>query len=193
MPQQLWPPVRKAKPQAVVIALSGEVSGSLVTRLRDACLGGTKLWLASDDVVDYSMALPDGLMTGVRGVVSGGSADDAFLSRLRTSDLAVADARHAAEAYGAVVLVALAAVVAGDDGGASIVGRVADVSTDGIPCSSFGECLDVLSAEGDIDYEGVSGPLEIDSSDDPLAGRFSVVEYAGDNRSVPVDELIVGR
>lgn len=97
-------------------------------------------------------------------VLDGAEPDDAFRARVRTSDPGLTDFRFAAEAYDATILVALAAAVSNDDGGASLAARMSDVAAGGIACTGFGECLEVLTAGHDIDFEGVSGGLEQDES-----------------------------
>ena len=58
------------------------------------------------------------------------------------------------------MLVALAAQAAGDDSGASIASKMQEVSAGGEKCTSFKDCVALLKAGKDIDYDGVSGPVE---------------------------------
>ena len=54
-------------------------------------------------------------------------------------------------------------------------------SAGGIKCTSYGECLDVLSTESDIDYDGISGPLDQSEAGDVTAGSFGIFSYAASN------------
>ena len=99
----------------------------------------------------------DGASTGSW---KGAAPDAAFLKRVRSAGPTVKDYRYAAEAYDAVILAALAATVADNDSGAAVARNLTAVSSGGIGCASYGECLDVLKTETDIDYNGASRPAE---------------------------------
>jgi branched-chain amino acid transport system substrate-binding protein len=57
------------------------------------------------------------------------------------------------------------------------------VTREGIRCTSFGECADVLQTEPDIAYEGVVGPLRLDGAGDPTRARYDVFRYDGENKA----------
>lgn len=184
--------VKGAAPDAVVLATpdNGDQTKALITQLSAAGFGGAKLWLTSQNLADYSQALPAGLLNGVNGLLEGAEADAGFQAKIKQEDPAVADFRYAAEAYDATVLAALAAQLAGDDGGASIASMLGAASVDGIKCTSFGECVDVLSTQPDIDYDGVSGPVNLDAEGDPVRGTYVVVAYNGENKYARQASLI---
>jgi len=175
--------VTAAKPDAVVLATpdNGDQTKALITQLSAAGFGGAKLWLTTQNLADYSQALPGGLLNGVNGILDGAAVDAAFQAKVKTEDPGVGDFRYAAEAYDATILAALAAVLAHDDGGASIARELKAASVDGIKCTSYGECLDVLATQPDIDYDGVSGSVNLDDAGDPVRGSYVVVVYGGEN------------
>lgn len=176
--------VKEAAPDAVVLATpdNGDQTKALVTQLSAAGFGGAKLWLTSQNLADYSQALPAGLLNGVNGLLEGADADAAFQAKIKQEDPGVIDFRYAAEAYDATVLAALAAQLAGDDGGASITGLLAAASVGGVKCTSFGECLDVLRSQPDVDYDGISGSVNFDAQGDPERGTYAVVAYNAENK-----------
>jgi len=176
--------VKAAAPGAVVIATpdNGDQTKALLTGLSGAGLGGGTLWLTSGNLADYSQALPGGLLNGVNGLLDGAEADAGFQAKIKQEDPGVADFHYAAEAYDATVLAALAAVLAGDDGGASITRMLRAASIDGIKCTSFGECADVLTTQPDIDYDGVSGSVNFTVDGDPERGGYVVVAYNAENK-----------
>jgi branched-chain amino acid transport system substrate-binding protein len=90
--------------------------------------------------------------------------DDAFAARLRASDPSVGDLGYGIEAYDLTIAAILGATVAKDDGGPSITSGLALVTGGGIPCSSFGMCLDVLTTEPAIDYVGLAGQINFSSA-----------------------------
>ena len=155
--------VVKAGPDAVVLASpfsAMDQNKALITALAAGQLGGAKLWLTSQNLADYSQALPAGVMKDVNGILEGAEPDAEFVKRVKAVGPTVTDFRYAAEAYDATMLAALAAIVADNDSREAVSrSSLRDVSAGGIKCMSFGECLDVLKTQTDIDYDGVSGPL----------------------------------
>lgn len=184
--------VKEAAPDAVVLATpdNGDQTKALITQLSAAGFGGAKLWLTSQNLADYSQALPAGLLNGVNGILEGLSPAEAFVAKLKQEDPAVGLYQYAAEAYDATVLAALAAVLAGDDGGASVARMLPAASVGGIKCTSFGECLDVLTTQTDIDYDGVSGSVNLDEAGDVERGTFQIVAYNGENKYARTRDVV---
>jgi len=176
--------LKAAEPDAVVLATpdNADQTKALITQLSAAGYGGAKLWLTSQNLADYSQALPSGLLNGVNGILEGAVADAAFVAKLKQEDPGLGDPRYAAEAYDATVLAALAAVLASDDGGESIARELGTASIGGIKCTSFGECIDVLVTQADVDYDGISGSANLDPAGDPLRGTYQIVVYNAENK-----------
>jgi branched-chain amino acid transport system substrate-binding protein len=57
---------------------------------------------------------------------------------------------------------------------------------------SFGECLDVLKTQKDIDYDGVSGPLTLDAAGDPSPAHYGVYRYSAENQYARVGAVLAG-
>jgi branched-chain amino acid transport system substrate-binding protein len=173
-----------AKPDAVVLATpdNGDLTKALVTSLSGAGLGGGRLWLTGQNLADYSQALPGGLLNGVNGILEGADADAAFQAKLKAVNGDLGSFQYAAETYDAVVLAALAADSAHANAGPAVASRLIEVSRGGIKCGSYAECLDALRSEPDIDYDGLSGTLNLDDSGAPTTSSFGVYAYNGDNQ-----------
>ena len=56
-----------------------------------------------------------------------------------------------------------------------------DVSTGGTKCTSYQECVDLLGNDEDIDYDGVSGPVEFNDAGDPSEATIGIYQYGADN------------
>ncbi|HEY9477368.1 MAG TPA: ABC transporter substrate-binding protein [Microbacteriaceae bacterium] len=187
--------VVKDAPDAVVLVSpfsAMEQNKAIITALTAERLGGARLWLTSGNLADYSQALPKKTMEGVNGILEGAKPDAAFLKRIRSAGPTVKDYRYAAEAYDAVILAALAATVADNDSGAAVARNLSAVSSGGIGCTSYGECLDVLKTETDIDYNGASGPVGLDAAGDPASATFGVYRYDAANRYSWADSVTAG-
>ena len=171
---------------------SFELTKALIAQTLAAGYGAGRLWLTTQNTGDYNQAFPPGTLAGVNGLIDGVEPDEAFKARLKQSDPNLASFRYSTEAYDATVLAALAAIVAGDDAGRSIAATLGDVSSGGIKCTSFGECLDVLKTQDDIDYDGLSGSVDLTGAGDVRSGYYGVYAYDGDNKFVLQHGLTVG-
>lgn len=181
--------VTKADPGLIVLASPFSAMAKnkeLITRLAAAKLAGARLWLTSQNLADYSQALPAGTLKDVNGLLEGFAPDDGFAKRITSADPAVTDLRYAAEAYDATILAALAAVAAKDDSGTAIARALPGTSSGGIKCTSFGECADVLRTMPDIDYDGVTGPLTFDKHGDLRSAEFGLYRYNAENKYAKV-------
>jgi hypothetical protein len=126
--------------------------------------------------------LPPGLLEGVKGSIPGAEATEEFRQRLLEVDPALTDFSYAAESYDAVIISALAAVAAESDAGTDIGAEIPGVTRDGTECTSFQECVDLLNEGEDIDYNGVSGPIELSDAGDPTQASVGIYTYGPDNR-----------
>jgi ABC-type branched-subunit amino acid transport system substrate-binding protein len=126
---------------------------------------------------------PDGILEGVRGSLPGAEATEEFRQRLLEIDPSLENFSYAAEAYDAVITSALAAEVAGNDDGTAIANELADVTrSPGTECSSFAECLELIQQGEEIDYDGVSGPIELSDRGDPTEASVGLYTYGADDR-----------
>ncbi len=120
-----------------------------------------------------------------RAVLSGVSPQSRIANealRERFAD-AYPDSRglFATYAYDCVNLIALAANASQSTRATTIAQRVPSVADVGTPCATFALCDMGLQADRNINYEGPSGVLQIDSNGDPIRGVFDrfVFDSAG--------------
>jgi branched-chain amino acid transport system substrate-binding protein len=97
-----------------------------------------------------------------------------------------ADFPRAAAAFDAAVIVALAAARALSRGGPAdgpairdSLPVVANPPGEKVDFSSLGKALGLLAAGEDVDYEGVSGPVDIDARGDLLRGSYAIWTVEG--------------
>jgi branched-chain amino acid transport system substrate-binding protein len=72
---------------------------------------------------------------------------------------------------------ALAAEVAGSDDGVAIGAEINDVTRGGEKCTSYADCLALVQAGTDIDYDGVSGPLEFTDAGEPSTASILILQF----------------
>jgi branched-chain amino acid transport system substrate-binding protein len=102
---------------------------------------------------------------------------------------------YAVNAYDCVNLIALAAAQAKSDDPVAIAAQVGEVSEGGVACRLFAECIALVDASRNIDYDGPDGPVQIGSDGDPVRARFDRWGWndQGIDVSLPVGPLAVQR
>jgi ABC-type branched-subunit amino acid transport system substrate-binding protein len=134
-----------------------------------------------DGNLSNDTGMPAGLLDGNKGTLPGAEQTDDFRARMLEVDPDLVDFSYGPESYDAAILIALAAVAAEDDSGTSISSRLVDISKEGTKCTGFQECADLLADGEDIDYDGVSGPVEFNDAGDPTEATIGIYEYGPDN------------
>ncbi len=180
-------------PDAVIVATSAELApqtAAVLEALREEGLEADAIWLAGASLADYADTVAPGVLEGAHGVRDGVDVTERFRAVLRQSDPALESFRYAPETYDAVILAALAAEAAGDDGGPSIAGSLRAVASGGVSCTSFGACLDVIAQDRDPDYDGVTGFVSIDGAGDVVDARLALFRYTAQNS--PEREGVLG-
>jgi len=135
---------------------------------------------------------------GMRGTAPGspetGSASEAF-DTLYTDAPGPERQTFDAQNFDAVILCYLAAVAAGSTDGADMAGELRDVTGPGGDKYTFEQLPDAIRAlqdGNDIDYEGASGPVDLNEDGDPTSGVYDLFRYRDGEidvfDEVPVEE-----
>jgi ABC-type branched-subunit amino acid transport system substrate-binding protein len=135
-----------------------------------------------DGNLSNSYEFPAGLLDGNKGTLPGAEATEEFQARMLEVNPELEDFSYGPESFDAGVLIALAAIAAGDDSGESIAANLVAVSKDGTKCTTFEECAALLEDGEDIDYDGVSGPIEFSDAGDPTQATIGIYQYGPDNK-----------
>lgn len=125
-------------------------------------------------------AFPEGTLTGTKGTLPGAQAGEDFRARLKTVRPSLDEFAYAPESYDATTLVALAAASAQSDVPADFNDDMIEVSKDGTKCTNYEECAALLEKGEDIDYDGVSGPVEFLPNGDPGQAVIGIYQYNPD-------------
>jgi branched-chain amino acid transport system substrate-binding protein len=144
-------------------------------------------YFVDGNLADYSKDFPKGTLNGSKGTLPGAASGGDFKKRLLEINPDLKDYSYAPESYDATTLVALAAVAAKDDSPEAISKQMVAVSRDGTKCTTFAECVKLLDAVTDIDYDGVSGPIEFSDKGDPTEATIGIYQYGPDNTYKNVD------
>jgi len=175
----------KAANPGCVVLIGFEESAKVINSMVSAGIGPQEvpLYLVDGNVGNALGAdLPAGLLEGAKGSLPGAEATAEFRERLATVDPALQDYSYAAESYDAVITSALAALVAGNDAGEAIAAELPGVTKDGEKCTTFAECKTLIDDGEDIDYDGISGPIELNEKGDPTSAIIGIYTYGADNK-----------
>ena len=176
--------VKAANPGCIVL-IGFEESAKVIQSMVAAGIGPQQkpLYLVDGNLGNaLGEDLPAGVLEGTKGSLPGAEATAEFRKRLATVDPALKDFSYAAESYDAVITSALAAIAADNDSGEGIAKELPGVTRDGEKCTTFADCVKLLEEDKDIDYDGVSGPIELSDKGDPTSAIVGIYTYGKDNK-----------
>jgi ABC-type branched-subunit amino acid transport system substrate-binding protein len=132
--------------------------------------------------------IPKPALVGARGTRPGTPQSGALVKdfdQLYASSGGPPRQLYEAQKFDAVVLCYLAALAADSSDGSAIQSHLREVS--GPPGRKYDfthltDAIKALAAGHDIDYEGVSGPVDFDANGDPTSATYDVFDYGGDGR-----------
>ena len=140
-----------------------------------------QLYFVDGDTKNYSDDFEKGTLAGIRATYPGAELGDEFKKRMLDTNPKLEDFTYGPESYDATVTVALAALAAKNDSGKAIGQKMSEVSSGGEKCTTFKDCAAALKAGKDIDYDGVSGPIDLNSTGSPSAATIGIFQYGDDN------------
>ena len=178
-----------ADADAVVLITFNEFT-NLAPELVENNLGPKDLgwYMVDGNLSNYGDQFEEGMLEGTKGTFPG--ADPSSIQdRLLEVDPELVDFTYGPESYDATILLALAALAGDGYDSETIKDNLVDVSREGTKCSGYQECADLIADGEDIDYDGVSGPIEFSPEGDVTAATIGIYQYLPDNTYENVDYL----
>jgi branched-chain amino acid transport system substrate-binding protein len=165
--------------------------GPALTRTGD--FDPANLWtadgLAFEDGVGATTIPPDTLANAKGSRPSGpeevSPAAEAFDKLYKSAPGEKARGTFDAQNFDAVSLCVLSAVAAGSTEGPAMAEQIQAVASapgDQYDYTEMADAIAALQAGEDIDFEGVSGPLDLDDNGDPLIGFYDLYAYDGQGK-----------
>ena len=180
--------IKAGDPDAIVL-IGFDESAKIIAELVKQGIGpqqGKKLYLVDGNIGNaLGEKLPKGVLKGVQGTQPGSQTPGDFRKQLLTVDPKLKDYNYAGESYDAAVMSALAAEAAKSDAGTAIASKLVEVSRGGEKCTTFKACVALVKGGKDIDYDGVSGPVEFSPKGDPLEATINISTYDANNKISP--------
>ncbi|MEY9212902.1 ABC transporter substrate-binding protein [Thermobifida halotolerans] len=178
-----------SEPDAVVL-VSFEEGVQAISGLLEAGIGADQMYSADGmNSTSLSETVNEGdpsVMAGFKGTAPGVDAPE-FEQALAEFNPDLEDYQYAAQVYDCAITVALAAEAAGSTEPSTFVSEMANVTRDGEKCTTFAECSELLADGTDIDFDGVSGPLDFDDNGDVTAASFMIYGFNDDGEYEVVD------
>ncbi|MGH3586170.1 MAG: ABC transporter substrate-binding protein, partial [Pseudonocardia sp.] len=174
--------IQGAQPDAVVV-ISFEEGARILQGLIEAGLGPQTIGLYGSDGL-RSEDLPNlvapgnpAVLNGMKGTAPASEENADFLTGLRAFSPELVETQYAPQVFDCVTVVGLAAEAAKSDAATAIAAEMVGVTRDGTQCSAFAECKQLLADGQDIDYQGVSGPLDFVPAGEPATATIEVYGF----------------
>ena len=178
-------------PDAIAV-VSGAQSRAILPLLTAAGYTGENLYFIGMPIGELAAENAGGAVTGTTATSPGLDllklAD--FTDRVLEFDPAVQDFTYAAETYDAVILLALAALAAGETSGRAIADALQEVSGGsgaGEKATDFESAATIILDGGVVDYDGLSGRITFDKNGDPTGAVIGVYRYSAVNQFVRIE------
>jgi ABC-type branched-subunit amino acid transport system substrate-binding protein len=140
-----------------------------------------QIYFVDGNTADYSEDFPPGTLEGVKATYPGAELTEDFRQRMLEADPKLKEFTYGPESYDATIMTALAAIAANSDDPQTFAPEIINISRDGTECTSFEECKTMLEDGEDIDYSGVSGPVDLGDTGSPTKATIGIFEYQRDN------------
>ena len=175
--------IKDAKPDAIVLISFNEAT-KIIPEFESAGIGpqDVQTYFVDGNTADYSKDFPKGTLEGIKATYPGAQLKDDFKKRMLEVDPKLKDFTYGPESYDATVMSALAAEAAKNDSGEAIASELVNISRDGEACTTFADCVELVKAGEDIDYNGVSGPVDLNKTGSPSKATIGIFKYNNDNK-----------
>ncbi len=181
--------IAASDPDALVL-IAFEETTKIIPQLIAKGIGpqDIQLYFVDGNLADYSKENFD--LTDVKGTLPvSGDPDPEFNDRLLEIDPKLKDFSYGPQSYDAAIIIGLAAIAAESDNGEAIGQEIIGVTREGTQCSTFEECKGLLEDGEDIDYEGASGPTDMNDTGSPASGTIGINQYKKGNTFEQVDTV----
>jgi branched-chain amino acid transport system substrate-binding protein len=180
--------VVSADPEALVLIGFAESAQILTGLFENGFTPDVKKIYLVDGNVGNALAegFEPGAFSGIKGTLPAAETTQEFKDALMAVDPELVDFSYAPESYDAVVITALAAAIAGSDNPGLVAAEINGVTRDGEKCTTFADCMALVEAGTDIDYDGPSGPQSFGPEGEPTEASFQILSY-DENNSVSGD------
>ena len=178
-------PTAAPKPKQIVLISFDEGSRILRTAVEQGIGPTVKNYYGTDGNMGNALGesfSQQGSLAGMKGTTPLTDLGADFQGRLREIDPNLKDFNYAGETYDAIVITALAAQAAGTNDANVYKQFVNGITFGGEKCTDFAACLEIINNGGNVDYDGISGPLSFTDAGEPAQASFGILQFGEDNK-----------
>jgi branched-chain amino acid transport system substrate-binding protein len=174
--------VVNARPDAVAV-IAFEEGKQILKGLIEAGYGPDKVrvygadGLRSEELPKLVDPRNPAVLAGMKGTAPASAENARFTAALKRFDPNLKELQYAPQAFDCMTVIALAAEQARTNDPAVFKNAMVGVTKDGTKCTSFGACKRLINAGTNIDYEGVSGPLNFTAVGEPGQATIEIYRY----------------
>lgn len=169
-----------AKHADAIVFTGGAETPALIRALVKVGLPAHVYFTTSSGAAAATGSYAKGTLTGAKVLGPDLRTPAAFKKRVLAVNPKVKQFDYTTQTYDATMVVALAAAEAGDP--ANLGAHLASVTTGGQSCSTAASCLSLIGRGADIDYRGVSGPVDLSENGEPVAASYSMRTFGLGNK-----------
>jgi len=174
--------VANAKPDAVAV-IAFEEGKQILKGLIEAGYGPAEVGVYGADGL-RSEELPKlvdpknpAVLAGMMGTAPASAENARFTAALKQFDPKLKELQYAPQAFDCMTVIALAAQQAQTNDPQVFKNEMVPVTRDGTKCTSFAACKKLINEGTNIDYQGVSGPLNFIPAGEPGQATIEVFRY----------------
>ncbi|WP_199432789.1 ABC transporter substrate-binding protein [Qaidamihabitans albus] len=179
---QLAQQVKNSNPDAAVV-VAFEEGTQILQSMIEAGAGPQQIGvygadgLRSEELASLVAPNDPSRISGMKGTAPASGSNEEYVKQLKEFAPDLEELQFAPQVFDCVTIIALAAEQANSDDPGTFAPEVNGVTKDGEKCSSFADCKALIDEGTDIDYDGVSGPLDFVEEGEPGQAEIEVYTY----------------
>lgn len=174
--------IKNSNPDAAVV-IAFEEGAQILQGMVEAGVGPQQIGvygadgLRSEDLGSLVSKNDPAVIAGMKGTAPASAENDEYVKDLKAFAPNLQELQFAPQVFDCVATIALAAEQANSDDPATFAPQINGVTKNGEKCTSFADCKKLLDQGTDIDYDGVSGPLDFTEAGEPGTAQIEVYGY----------------
>ncbi|AZQ39959.1 amino acid ABC transporter substrate-binding protein [Streptomyces cyaneochromogenes] len=174
--------VENSRPDAAVV-IAFEEGAQILQAMIEAGLGPDRIGvygadgLRSEELPSLVAPNEPERLSGMKGTAPASASNEQYVKDLKEFAPELKELQFGPQVFDCVTTIALAAEKAGSDDPGQYVKEMNGITKDGEKCTSFAACKELLADGRNIDYDGVSGPLDFTDKGEPGQATIEVYGY----------------
>ncbi|GAB3461305.1 ABC transporter substrate-binding protein [Streptomonospora sediminis] len=177
-----------------VVMVAFEEGVQIITGLIESGVGADQMYgtdgLNDETLAEKVDAEDPSTVSGFQGTAPDNGQQE-FIDGLTSFDKELEVLQFSGQVYDCAITTALAAEQAESTDPTVFVEEMGAVSKGGTECSTFEECRDLIGEGEDIDYQGVSGPINFDEDGNVTSATFQIYGFDDEGAHSKQDEITV--